>query len=134
MSANRSLPRLMIADDDPVVQTLLVNALSARFDVVGVAADGDSAVELALSCHPHAALIDVEMPNGGGLRAVRGIHIAAPEIAIVMLSYDECHGLVRELIAAGATAYTRKGVGATLIAELLEGSIETQAYERNQPS
>jgi DNA-binding NarL/FixJ family response regulator len=125
-----SLPRLMIADDDPVVQSLLGMSLSREFEVVGLAGDGEQAVELARASQPDAALIDVEMPAGGGLRAVRGIHEVAPDTAIVVLSVDESDGVVRELMQAGAVAYLRKGVAPQALAKALADSIEAQAVDR----
>ena len=124
-------PRLMIADDDPVVQTMLDLSLSSEFDVVGVAADSDEAIELARQSQPDAAIIDVAMPMGGGLSAVRGIAAVAPDTAIVMLSGDESDSVVRELMQAGATTYRRKGVPLEVLAESLTDSIRAHA---NRPS
>lgn len=124
-------PRLMIADDDPVVQSMLSMSLGGGFDVVGVAVDGEQAVDLAQASQPDAALVDVEMPAGGGLRAVRGIHEVAPETAIVVLSIDESDGVIREFVQAGATAYLRKGVGAQALSDALMGSIEAHATQRS---
>jgi DNA-binding NarL/FixJ family response regulator len=130
ISQDDSLLRLMIADDDPVVQSLLDMSLSRVFDIVGLAADGEQAVALAKHCQPDAALVDVEMPGGGGLRAVSGIHEVAPETAIVVLSVDESDGLVRALLQAGAVAYLRKGVAPQVLAETLTDSIEAHSAER----
>lgn len=127
-----SPPRLLIADDDPVIQALLDMALSPEFEVVGVAADGEQAVELARESQPDAALVDVEMPAGGGLRAVRGIHEVAPDTAIVVLSVDESDGVVRELLQAGATAYLRKGVAPQVLADTLIDSIDAHSVERGR--
>jgi DNA-binding NarL/FixJ family response regulator len=123
MSMANGLPRLIIADDDPIVQSVLGNVLGERFDVVGIAADGEEAVALARAFRPDVALIDVEMPKGGGLRAVEGICEVAPGTAIVVLSCDESDASVRELIQAGAIAYRRKGIEPELLAEALRGSI-----------
>lgn len=49
-------PRLMIADDDPVVQTMLSMSLDGEFEVVGVAADSEEAIELARISQPDAAV------------------------------------------------------------------------------
>src|SRR5271156_691425 len=120
--ASDSLPRLMIADDDPVVQSMLDMSLGREFDVIALAVDGEEAVELAKISQPDAALVDVEMPEGGGLRAVRGIREVAPDTAIVVLSIDESDGVVRELLQAGATAYLRKGVAPQVLTDTLLGS------------
>jgi DNA-binding NarL/FixJ family response regulator len=125
-------PRLVIADDDPVVQLVLSMSLEREFDVVGVAADGEEAVDLALAMQPDAALIDVEMPKGGGLRAVQGIRQVAPGAAIVILSRYQSHGVVHELTEAGAIAYRRKGVAPDVLAEALTESIKVHLAERRE--
>jgi DNA-binding NarL/FixJ family response regulator len=123
-------PRLIIADDDPVVQSMLTMSLMSVFDVIGVAADADEAVELAKTGLPDAAIIDVEMPKGGGLRAVEGIVDAAPETAIVILSGDESDRGVRQLLRAGAVAYRRKGLSTEALANSLTDSIAVHAEWR----
>jgi DNA-binding NarL/FixJ family response regulator len=123
-------PRLVIADDDPVVQMMLDTSLCTDFDVVGVAGDGEEAIELARLNQPDAALIDVRMPGGGGLHAVRGIREVAPDTAIVVLSGDRTHGVVGELMKAGAIAYRRKGVAPHLLARALKESIKVHGAER----
>jgi len=121
-----SLPRLMIADEDPEIQALLDVSLSREFDVVGLAVDGEEAVRLAKVSQPDAALVDIAMLEGGGLRAVRRIHEVAPDTAIVVLSIDESGGAVRELMQAGAVVYLRKGVEPELLAEALMDSIHSR--------
>jgi DNA-binding NarL/FixJ family response regulator len=120
----------MIADDDPVVGSVFSMTLGDDFTVVGLAADSEEAIELARSSQPDAALVDVDMPKGGGLHAVRGILEVAPETAIVVLSADESDHVVRELMQAGAIAYRRKGVSPESIAASLSDSIRVRASER----
>jgi DNA-binding NarL/FixJ family response regulator len=128
----RNCPRLVIADDDPIARMLLDSSLSNEFEVVGVAADSEEAIELARVGQPDAALIDVVMPKGGGLRAVRGILEVAPDTAILMLSGFGADGVVRELIQAGAIAYRRKGVAPRTLAEALTESIKVHTAERRE--
>ncbi|MGD0453690.1 MAG: response regulator transcription factor [Solirubrobacteraceae bacterium] len=123
-------PRLIIADDDPVVRSMLGMSLGGAFELVGVAADSEQAIELARVSQPDAAVIDVEMPKGGGLHAVLGIRDVAPDTAIVVLSGDESDGLVRELMQAGAIAYRRKGVAAAVLAQSLNDSIKAHSDGR----
>jgi DNA-binding NarL/FixJ family response regulator len=125
-------PRLLIADDDPVVCSMLHMALGEQFDVVGVASDSEQAIALAGTNLPDAALVDVEMPKGGGMAAVRGILDVAPATAIVVLSCDESDRVVREFIAAGAVAYRRKGVSTQVLAASLAQSIEVHTDGRHQ--
>ena len=117
------LPRLIIADDDPLVLMMLEASLSHAFDVVGIAADAEDAVELARLHQPDAALVDLEMPKGGGVAAVAGIVEASPATAIVVLSIDESDRMVRDLMQAGAIAYRRKGITQQALAESLTDAI-----------
>jgi DNA-binding NarL/FixJ family response regulator len=114
-----ALPRLVIADDDPVVRSVLASQLASQFDVVAVAVDAQDAIELVSGHHPDVALIDVMMPAGGGLRAVAEIYQRAPETTVVALSGDESERGVSEMLGAGATAYIRKGVSAQELAQKL---------------
>jgi DNA-binding NarL/FixJ family response regulator len=116
-------PRLIIADDDPVVQSILEMSLSGEFDVIGVASDSDEAIALAIEGQSEVAIVDVDMPKGGGLTAVRGILKVAPHTAIVVLSSDESDAGVRELMQAGAMTYQRKGVRHELLVQALNDSI-----------
>jgi DNA-binding NarL/FixJ family response regulator len=103
-------PRVLIADDDPDVRAALTAQLAGRFEVVGAAADTDEAIALVTETRPDIALVDVQMPGGGGLRATREICEAAPETTIVALSADESERIVLDMLKAGAVAYLRKGV------------------------
>jgi DNA-binding NarL/FixJ family response regulator len=125
-------PRLLIADDDPVVQTMLGMSLCPKFEVVGLAADGEEAIDVAQARQPDAALIDVVMPKGGGLNAVQGIQRVAPNTAIVVLSGHRSNGLVRELMQAGAIEYRHKGVPAQVLVEALTESIKVHIAERRE--
>ena len=116
--------RLLIADDDPAVRSSLSDTLGKEFEVVGTAVDGEDAVKVAAWVQPDAALIDVEMPNGGGLRAVEGIATVSPETAVVILSTQESELSLQQLLGAGAIAYCRKGVSGALLARSLRDSIE----------
>jgi two-component system NarL family response regulator len=120
----------MIADDDPVVLSILSTSLGRHLEVVGLASDAEQAIELARISQPDVALVDVEMPKGGGLHAVRGIVEVAPKTAIVVLSADESDEVVRELISAGAMTYLRKGVATQELLESLSESIRAHGMER----
>jgi DNA-binding NarL/FixJ family response regulator len=128
----REYRRLMIADDDPLARSMLSVSLSDNFKIVGVAVDADAAIELARTSQPNVALVDVEMPQGGGLSAVHGILGVSPKTAIVVLSGDESDGMVRALMQAGAVAYCRKGIPPQALIACLVGSIHARAGERDR--
>lgn len=124
-----SRPTLLIADDDPVVRSMLSMALEGSFEIVAAAHDCDQAVAGAVEMQPDAALVDVNMPGGGGRRAVREIVSASPRTAIVVLSADEADGVVRELMQAGAMAYVRKGIAPRELVETVESSVRARSRQ-----
>lgn len=116
-------PKLLIADDDPVVRSALSLGLEHQFEIVGAVGDATAALHTAQSEQPDVALIDVQMPGGGARTAVPAIARECPQTAVVVLSGDESDALVRELMIAGATTYVRKGIGAFELAQVLHRSI-----------
>jgi DNA-binding NarL/FixJ family response regulator len=125
-------PRLVIADDDPVVQCILRASLDLDFEVVGLAGDGEEAIELVKSNQPDAALVDLVMPRGGGLRAVRGILEVSPLTAVVVISGQRLRGTARQLMNLGTIAYCRKGIDPRRLASSLRESIELHTAARRE--
>jgi len=122
-------PRLLIADDDPVARSALSIQLGADFELVGTAKDAEEAIAVAEQQEPDVAIIDVQMPAGGGLRATREIHARVPHTAIVILSIDEQHESVVELLNAGAMSYCRKGIPAHELTANLQMAIAAHARQ-----
>lgn len=88
--------RVIIADDDALVRRVLRDVLQeAGCVVIGEAADGRHAVELALYYQPDVVVMDVVMPGTDGLEATRRIVEAGSDVKVVLLtsSHDEAVGL-----------------------------------------
>ena len=107
--SERTTPRLLIADDDDFMRSALAAQLGRDFEVVGAASDAHEAARLAQEHQPDLALVDVDMPSGGGLQATRDIRERSAETAVVALSADESRETVIEMLNAGAMSYVRKG-------------------------
>lgn len=116
-------PSLLIADDDAFIRSALDAQLSRDFQVVGAACDPDEAIALAERHQPDVAVVDVDMPSGGGLRATREIRQRAPKTAVVALSADESRSVVIEMLEAGAMSYVRKGAPPDELAATLQQAI-----------
>ena len=102
--------RVLIADDDDAVRTVVSHVLSDEgLDVVGVARDGNEAVALALALRPDTVVLDIRMPGLGGLEAAQQIHSVDPNIRLVMLSAYDDATLQQEAQAAGASRFLIKG-------------------------
>lgn len=112
-------PTLLIADDDAVVRTALSFQLASDFAVIGLAENATEAIDLAEQHRPDAALIDVEMPDGGAVEAVPRIASCSPDTCMVVLSGAESRQGVMDLFNAGAVAYIRKGVTGAHVSKIL---------------
>ncbi len=120
-------PTLLIADDDAVVRSVLSSQLVGAFEVVAAATDATEAIEFAEQHRPDAALIDVEMPEGGALVAVPQIAARSPDTCMVIFSGDESREVVLELLGAGAIAYVRKGVTGAEVSKTLTDALRVKA-------
>ena len=123
MAAEPTAPRVLIADDDDDVRAALAAQLGEDFEVVAEARDADEAIAMAVEHRPDIAILDVQMPGGGGPSATRGIRQAAAGTAIVALSADESERVVLDMLKAGAVAYLRKGVTADELTALLHEAL-----------
>ncbi len=102
--------RLLIADDHGVLRAGLIALLKEEtgMEVVGEADDENSAVSLAVEKHPDVILMDLSMPNTGGIEATRRIKQLVPEARILILTFHEDKSLMQEAIRAGAMGYILK--------------------------
>jgi two-component system, NarL family, response regulator NreC len=102
--------RILLADDHTVMRSGLRLLLERheRFEVVGEAADGRQAVELADAQQPAVVVMDIAMPHLNGVEAARQILVRHPDTAIVMLSMHSDESYVLRSLKAGACAYLLK--------------------------
>jgi DNA-binding NarL/FixJ family response regulator len=109
--------RVLIADDHAIlrdgVRALL--ALSDDITVVGEAATGQQAVELARTLAPDVILMDIAMPGLGGLEATIEIRKDNPQAKILVLSQYEDREYIRRFLKAGVSGYVlKKAAGSEL--------------------
>ena len=82
-----------------------------RIRVVGLASDGQEAVELAIELQPDVILMDLKMPVFDGLEATRRIRAANVPAQILLLTGNDDHVASTDAIEAGANAFLRKEQG-----------------------
>jgi DNA-binding NarL/FixJ family response regulator len=102
--------KILLADDHTIVRQGLKLILSAHADltVVGEAANGREAVELAEKLRPDIVLLDVQMPELNGIEATKKMLAANPRIRVLVLSMHKESVYVREILKAGARGYILK--------------------------
>lgn len=110
---------IFLADDHPLFRMGLRIALDQEDEmkVIGEASDGFSAVEKIQSNPPDLSLIDVDMPGISGIRAIRILRKALPEMKILVLSTYDDEKYIHEAMLAGADGYLLKCVE---VAELVK--------------
>jgi two-component system response regulator NreC len=106
--------RILLADDHAVVRQGFKMILSAQSDmeIVGEAANGREAVELAERIRPDIVVMDVAMPELNGIEATRRLVNALTHIRVIALSMHKDSVYVREILRAGARGYLLKDSGA----------------------
>jgi DNA-binding NarL/FixJ family response regulator len=102
--------RTLLAEDDPRLQQAFEELAhhEPSLDLLGVAGDGEHAVQLALQFEPQVVLMDIQMPRLNGIEATRRIKRAVPHVQVVIWTVfgDDQH--VFEAIKAGAVGYLLK--------------------------
>jgi len=102
--------RVLIADDHTLFRRGLASLLGETTDfiVVGEVSNGPEAVRLAVERRPDVVLMDVYMPGGGGVEAVRHLRAVLPDVPVLMLTVSENDADLLEAIRAGARGYLLK--------------------------
>lgn len=121
--------RVLIADDHRLFREALRTVMERECDVVGEAASGEEAVELAARIRPDIVLLDVGMPGVGGLNAAHRLAKQAPSSKIVILSQHEDEEYVIEaMVEAGAAGYLVKTDAAAELLSALRAVAAGRSY------
>ena len=121
--------RVLLADDHALFRAGIASLLRAwGMDVVGQAANGVEALELARALRPDLVLMDVAMPEADGLQATRLIKAELPEIRIVIVTVSDEDECLFEAIKSGAEGY--------LLKDMSENELERtlRALEAGEPA
>ncbi|MDP8990324.1 MAG: response regulator transcription factor [Acidobacteriota bacterium] len=122
--------RILLADDHTVMRAGLRLLLERHqdFEVVGEAADGRQAVEIAAQQKPAVVVMDIAMPQLNGVEAARQILNRDPETAIVMLSMHSDESYVLRSLKAGARAYLLKDSAEADLVSAIQAIIEGKSF------
>lgn len=102
---------VLVLDDHPATLEALADMIATdeTLTVIGSAIRIEDAVRLAADLQPDVAVLDVNMPEGGGWAAARRLQEAAPGIRLVAHSAFDDALITRTIVAAGISAYVIKG-------------------------
>lgn len=121
---------ILIADDHLLFRQGLVALLREQggWEIVGEAGDGEEAIRLAAALKPRIAVLDVEMPRTGGVRAAEEIRRVSPDTRIVALSmYADVH-YQEQMRNAGASAYVLKNEAIDDLVDAIHAALRGEHY------
>jgi DNA-binding NarL/FixJ family response regulator len=115
--------RVFIADDHALFRKGIVSLVGSEpgFEVVGEATSGPEAVSRALELLPDVVLMDLSMPDGGGLEATRRIKERAPEVHVIMLTASDDGDDLLAAVKSGAQGYLLKKIDPDVLFSTIHG-------------
>jgi DNA-binding NarL/FixJ family response regulator/CBS domain-containing protein len=124
----RSSIRLLLVDDNELFLQVLHRLLVSRgFTIAGVASGGRKAIEQARALRPDIILMDVEMPEMGGLEATSAIMDERPDARIVILTVAEDDDTLFDAVRRGAAGYLLKDVDIDQLSQYILGLMRGEA-------
>ena len=101
---------VFIVDDHPIVRSGVRGIIDAteQFEVVAVAGDGMEAIERIGEVNADIVVMDLSMPNIGGIEAIKELKRRRPDVEIMVFTLHQSVHRCREAVRAGARAYVCK--------------------------
>ncbi|MGQ9869397.1 response regulator transcription factor [Leptodesmis sp.] len=130
VSGELPLVKILIVEDDPMMQLGLEQTLGdqAHFQIVGQAADGHTAVEMAQQLQPDVIVMDIGLPRQDGIAATQQIKAVLPDVRIVMLTSHTTETEVIAALSSGADAYCIKGTNVNRLLAAIAAAQEGATY------
>jgi DNA-binding NarL/FixJ family response regulator len=122
-----SAPRVVIVDDHDLFRAGVRAELGPRLEVAGDAGDVETAVEVIAREEPDVVLLDVHMPDGGGVEVIRRLAGSHPGVRFLALSVSDAAEDVIAVIRAGARGYVTKTISADELADAVRRVAEGDA-------
>ena len=124
----RTRPKIIIADDHPLVAEACKKLLEAECDVVATVGDGRALVRVASSVKPQLIVIDVAMPLLNGLDAGQQIKQMLPSVKLVFLTMSQDADMAAEAFRRGASAYLLKTCAASELTVAVREALKGRSY------
>lgn len=113
---------LLVVEDQAAIREMITEVLKSfgNFKIIGTAADGQNAVELALRLRPDVLLLDVMMPGLSGIEVLRRLNKSLPRMRVVVFSAKQEPQIIRSLIQEGMHGFVNKNASLSVLREAIE--------------
>ena len=120
---------IVIGDSDPLARRVIRQSLQDQggFVIPGEASTGPEAVELSLYYRPQVALMEVSLPALDGLAATQRILAVAPEVRVLIFSWQDAEETQLEALRAGASGFLSKDVPAETVRRVVRSLVRGEA-------
>jgi len=122
--------KILICDDQAIVRDGLEMLLKLEkdIDVIGLAEDGNAAIEMVSRERPDLVLMDLKMPVMNGIEATRRIRAKYPEVKVLVLTTYDDDEWVFDAIQAGASGYLLKDTHRSEVIKAIRGTVTGKTY------
>ncbi len=124
----------LLVDDEPHVR-LLIKTLLKQLGITTVweAGDGTTALELAGAHKPNVVLLDINLPQMGGLQVLAKLKAAHPDMPVIIVSSQSTMKTVMQTRELGAEAYVLKHAPKSEVLQMLSDAFDNIAEETEDP-
>lgn len=122
--------RIMLIDDHKILRDALKTVLDREHDIVlaGEASDGTEALKLVRESRPDVVVMDVGMPNMGGIETTRALLAEHPGLRVLALSTYSDRRIVLQMLDAGACGYVVKSAGRDELLRAIRAVAQGRTY------
>src|ERR1700722_16384276 len=123
--------RILIADDHELVRKGLISILGKshpEWIIVGDVGTGTAAIELGVAARPDLAILDLIMPEAGGLEVAERLFEAVPGILILVLSMYASAAILRKVRKLGVSAYLAKNEAPKMLVQAVERILAGESF------
>src|SRR5680860_287219 len=126
--SSRNLPRIVLADDHPMVLEGVAKLVEDFAEVVGKVEDGRALLEIVSHLNPDVVVMDISMPSLNGLESARHLQKSNPHCKIIFLTMHGDSSYITAAFEAGASGYLLKRSAGSELKQAVQSVLAGHKY------